>query len=249
MAHHPYRQSPDELRFQPIFDKIPSRHRREDFSAIGGNGFAAKADIRLPQTSLDLILQPIKSAAANEQNMAGINDLFLRLPSALKLQSGLKLRLKVHRIPQRHFRFFHQFQERGLDSAPADVATGDICAGGDLVDLIDVNNAILRNFDVPVRFLHESANEILDISSDVPGFTEFRRISFDKRNTDQVGDMLDQVGLSNPGRSKQQNVSLAVFDSSGSFRVFFFEPVNAIDVVVMVADGNGQASSSLRPVE
>ena len=59
-------------------------------------------------------------------------------------------------------------------------------------------NPATKNFSGTATY-----TKVFDVSSDVSGFAEFRRVGFNKRNPDQVGNMLDQVGLSYPGRAKQ----------------------------------------------
>ena len=131
-------------------------------------------------------------------------------PRSLHFERGLKLRLQIVRAPQRHLRIFHQLQERRLHATSADVATNQISGRRDLVDFIDVDNAELRERDITIRLVHELADKIFHITTDVAGFAELRRVRLDERHFDQIGDVLDQVGFPDAGRADEYHVLLRI---------------------------------------
>src|SRR5207253_11097564 len=111
----------------------------------------------------------------------------------------------------------HQFQEGGLNAATAYVAPAYIGTRRDLVDFVDIDDAILGKLNVPIGLLHQISNKIFNISTYIAGFAEFRCVRLYERNTNQIRDMFDQISFADPGRSEQQNISFAVFNLPGSF--------------------------------
>ena len=143
---------------------------------------------------------------------ARADRLALRFAAALlKFEGGLELRLQIVRAPQRHVGFFHQLEQRGLHAASADVAPDHISGRGDLVDLVDVDDAELREVDVAIGLLHQLAHEIFHVAADVAGLAEFGRVRLDERHLDQLRDVFDQVGFPDAGRPDQNDVLLRVF--------------------------------------
>ena len=90
--------------------------------------------------------------------------------------------------------------------------------------------------DVAVRFLHQLAHEIFHVAADVTGLAELRRVRFHKRNLDQLGDVLDEIGFSDAGRPDENDVLFRVFGLFGAGRVLLLELAQIIDVVVMIAN-------------
>ncbi len=82
----------------------------------------------------------------------------------------------------------------------------------DLVDLVDVDNALLRAFDVAVGRLQEFENDVLDVFSDITGFSQRRRIHYGKRNAQHARERLRQKRLAGAGRADQHDVGFLNLD-------------------------------------
>ena len=172
--------------------------------------------------------------------MARADGFAFRLAALLEFKRRLELALDVIRAPQRHFGFFHQLEEGRLHAATADVAANHVGGGSELVDFVDVDDAELRERDIAVGFLHELPHEIFHVAADVAGLAKFRRVRFDERHLDQIRDVFDQVGFSDAGRADEDDVLFRVFGFLGADGVFAFEPAEVIDVVVVIADRDGE---------
>ena len=68
-------------------------------------------------------------------------------------------------------------------------------AAGNLVDLIDVDDAKLGLFNIPVSLPHQIAYQILHVAAHVAGFAELGGIALDKRDADLFGDQAHHIGL------------------------------------------------------
>ena len=133
--------------------------------------------------------------------------------------------------------FFHWFQQCALNTGTGNVMSNEICTGGNFVDLIDVNDTILGPLDVVVCFAHQVPHKVFHIAPDIAGFAEFCGITFDKRDTDLLGDQFDHVSLAHAGRPDHEDVILdltnhSFFVVAGRFGVF--------DAIEMGADLGGQ---------
>src|SRR5205823_1085049 len=92
----------------------------------------------------DDFVQAAESPADHEENMLGVDGGGLRLFATIRqVHHSLKLAGNVIRSARRHFCFFHQLEEVCLDAAPAHIPATDIGGGGDFVDFVDVNDAVL----------------------------------------------------------------------------------------------------------
>jgi len=95
-----------------------------------------------------------------------------------------------------------------LDTGAGDIGADEISCGGDLVDLVDVNDPILRQLDIVVGLAQEVPHQILHIAADVTGFAEFGGIALDERHSELGGDKLDDIGLADTGRSIMRTLFL-----------------------------------------
>jgi hypothetical protein len=73
---------------------------------------------------------------------------------------------------------------------------------GDLVDFIDVNDSVLREFDVAIGLVDEVAHEILDVAAHVTGLAELRRVRLDERHADQIRDVFDEIRFPDTSRAR-----------------------------------------------
>ena len=146
------------------------------------------------------------------------------------------MRLQIVHAPHRHFRFFHQLEQRRLNAAAADIASNQISGGRYLVDLVNVNDPELRQVHVAVGFVHQLAHQIFHIAANVTGLAELGRVRFHERDLDQIGDVFDQVGLSDAGRSDQNHILFGVLKQLRLLRIFFLELTQIFGVVVMITN-------------
>jgi hypothetical protein len=82
----------------------------------------------------------------------------------------------------------------------------------DLVDLVDVHDALLRLLDVVVALLQELLDDVLDVFADIAGFGQRRRIGDGERHVEQARKRFGQQRLARTGRTDQQDVRLRQFD-------------------------------------
>ena len=81
-----------------------------------------------------------------------------------------------------------------------------------LIDLVNVDDAALRPFDIIVRGLQQLQNDVLDILADIAGFGEGRCIGHGERHINDARQRLGQQRLPAPGGADQQNIRLRQFD-------------------------------------
>ena len=172
--------------------------------------------------------------------MAGADRLAFDLAAPLKFKCRLELTLEIVRAAQRDLGFFHQLEERRLHTAAAHIAAHHVAGGSELVDLVDVNDAKLREANIAIGLMHQLSDEILDVAADITGLAELGRVRLHEGNFNQIGNVLDEVGFSDTGRADEDNVLFRVLGFFGALRVVDFEPANVIDVVIVIAHGNGE---------
>ena len=87
-----------------------------------------------------------------------------------------------------------------------------LSASGDLVDLIDIDDASFSLFDVVVCRLDQLQQYIFDIFADITGFCQCRGISDRERNTQNLSQGPRDVGLAGSCGADHQNIALLNFD-------------------------------------
>ena len=108
-------------------------------------------------------------------------------------------------------------QQRLLHALAGDVA-GDrrvLALAGDLVDLVDVDDARLGLLDVVVGGLDQLEEDVLDVLADVAGLGQGRGVRDGERDVEHAGQRLREVGLAAAGRADQQDVGLGDVDRLG----------------------------------
>ena len=111
-------------------------------------------------------------------------------------------------------RALEDLQERLLHAFTGDV-TGDrrvLTLAGDLVDLIDVDDAGFGLLHVVVGGLDELEEDVLDILADIARLGERRCIGNRERNVEHAGKGLGQERLARTGRAEEQDVRLGQLD-------------------------------------
>src|SRR3989440_5278919 len=204
-GHH--RQTPDELRDQAVLDQVLGLDVVEqiapvraviDVAHLGG-----EADTALLRPVENDLLEAREGAAANEQDIAGVD-----------LQEFLLRVLAAALRRDRRDRALDELQQRLLHALARDVAgdRGVVRLARDLVDLIDVDDAGLRLLDVVIALLQQLLDDVLDVLADVAGFGERGRVGNGERYVQEARQGLREQGLAAAGGADQQNVALGDLD-------------------------------------
>ena len=101
---------------------------------------------------------------------------------------------------------------------------------GDLVDLVDVDDAAFSLLDVVVGCFEQTHEDVFDVFADVAGFGQCRRVGDRERNAEGLGKRLHEVSLAGAGGSDHQNIALLKLDIGIGY---------AVDTLVVVVDGHG----------
>ena len=117
---------------------------------------------------------------------------------------------------------------RPLTSRPVELP-----AGGDLVDLVNVDDAVLGARHVAVRQPHQVAHHVLDVAAHVAGLGELRGVGLDERHANQVRRAANQEGLAHARRPDEDDVLLGVIR-----RLLPFE--RQPDMVIVIAQRHAQ---------
>ncbi len=114
-------------------------------------------------------------------------------------------------------RAFQDFQQRLLHAFAADVAgdRGIFVFLGDLVDLVDVNDALLGFADVAVGGLEQLQDDVLDVFADVAGLGKRGGIHDGEGHIEHARKRLRQQRLAGAGRADEQNVGFRKLDFAG----------------------------------
>ena len=131
--------------------------------------------------------------------------------------------------------------EQGLLHALARDVPGDggvVGLAGDLVDLVDVDDARLGLLDVEVGGLDELEEDVLHVLAHVAGLGEGGRVGDGERHVEDAGQGLRQQGLAAPGGPEEEDVGLLQLD------VAVFERAH-VHALVVVVDGHRQGALGL----
>jgi hypothetical protein len=131
-----------------------------------------ETDARLLGAVLDDLFQPVERPAADEQDVRRVDlqEVLVRmLAPPLRRHAG-------HRA-------FDQLQQRLLHAFARHVArdAGVVRLAGDLVDLVDVDDAALRPLDVVVAVLQQLLDDVLDVLADVASLGQRGGVGDDER--------------------------------------------------------------------
>ena len=129
-------------------------------------------------------------------------------------------------------------EQRLLHALAGDVARDRrvLALAGDLVDLVDVDDARLGLLDVVVGGLDELEEDVLDVLADVAGLGQGRRVGDGERDVEHLGERLGQVGLARARRPDEQDVGLRDVDVV----VVALGALTGLDALVVVVDGDGE---------
>ena len=123
-------------------------------------------------------------------------------------------------------------EQRLLHALAAHVARDrDVARGAtDLVDLVDVDDALLRTLDIEVRVLQQAQQDVLYVLADVTRFGEGRRIRDCERNVEDARERARQERLARARGAHEQDVAL--------LEIEFGVLVARVQTAVVAVDGD-----------
>ena len=130
---------------------------------------------------------------------------------------------------------FENLQQRLLHAFTRDVA-GDrriLVLAADLVDFVDVDDALLRLLDVATGGLQQLQDDVLDVLADVARFGERGGVDNRERDGEELGQRLREQRLAGAGRADQQDVRLVQLDFVAAARRLL-----DLDPLVVIVDGD-----------
>src|SRR6185436_15203162 len=222
-----HRQAADELGDEAELDEVLGHHAVEQVAGLVLLLLAdvgAEAHGLLVEPALDLLGQADEGAAADEEDVGGVDlqELLVRVLAAA-------LRRHVAHRP------LEDLQQRLLHALAGDVA-GDrrvVALATDLVHLVEVDDALLRLFLVVPRRLVELENDVLDVLADVAGLGEGGGVGDGERDVEDLGEGLREQRLAGAGRPDQQDVALLQLDVGA-------HALGVLDALVVVVDRDGE---------
>ena len=200
------RQTADELGDEPELQQVLGQHPGEQLAHVPlvlALDLRAEAHALLADAPLDDLLQPGEGATADEQDVRGVDgqELLVRmLAPALRRHAG---RGALEDLQQclLHALARHVPGDRGV-----------VGLAGDLVDLVDVDDARLGLLDVEIGRLDELEEDVLHVLAHVAGLGESGSVGDGERHVEDAGQGLRQQGLAAAGGAEQQDVGLLQLD-------------------------------------
>ena len=106
------------------------------------------------------------------------------------------------------------FSKRLLHAFAGDIARdGDVLGlAGDLVDLVDVNDAALGALHVVIGVLQQAQDDVLDVLAHVAGLGQRGGVGDGERHVQDLRQRAGQQGLARAGRADHQDVALLDLD-------------------------------------
>src|SRR5229473_3162073 len=201
------RQPPDELRYQPVLDKVFGFDRPQDLAdvlaVLQASHVRAEADAALLGAAADDLLQAVERSAADEQDVGGVH-----------LHEILVGMLAAALRPHGRDRPLDQLQQRLLHALAGNVP-GDrrvVGLAADLVDLVDIDDAALRPLDVVVGRLQQLQDDVLDVLADVTCFRQGGGVRHGEGHVEDARQRLRQQRLAGAGRPDQQDIRFRQLD-------------------------------------
>lgn len=204
-GHH--RKPADELWDQAELQEVLRLDLAQDLAGapvVGAAHIGAEADRRALAACGDDLLEPGEGAAADEQDVGGVD-----------LQELLLWVLATALGRHRGDRPLHDLEQSLLHALAGDVAgdRGVVRLAADLVDLVDVDDAALRPLDVVVGRLQELQDDVLDVLAHITGLGERRRIRHRERHVEDPGKRLGEQRLPEPVGPISRMFDLAISTS------------------------------------
>ena len=201
-----HRQAADEFGDQTELEQIFRLDVAEDLAGLAvlrRLHLGAEADRGGPAACRDDLLEAGKGAAANEQDVGGVD-----------LQEFLLGMLAAALRRHRGDGALHDLQQGLLHAFARDVAgdRGVVGLAADLVDFVDIDDAALGPLDIVVGGLQQLEDDVLDVLADIAGFGQGRRVGHGEGHVENARQRLREQRLAGTGRADQQDVRLGEFD-------------------------------------
>src|SRR5581483_4504470 len=137
------------------------------------------AERLLADAALDHLLEADERAAADEEDVGRVDleELLVRvLPAALRRHVGDGA--------------LEDLEQRLLHALAGDVARNRrvLVLAADLVDFVDVDDALLALLDVAAGRLQELEDDVLDVLADIAGFGQRRRVDDGEGDGEELGE-------------------------------------------------------------
>src|SRR5215213_3971139 len=177
----------------------------------------------ITQSSPDYFFESDESAAANKKNIRGVDreEFLVRV-----LATTLRRHVRDSPFKDLQQRLLHTFTRHITRDRRVLILTTN------LIDLVDVDDALLRAFDVTVRRLQEFENDVLDVFTNVARFSQRRRIDDRERHREHARECLCKQRLARAGRTDQQDVGFLDLDIRTT--------TSELDSFVVLIDGDGE---------
>ena len=190
----------------PILDQVLGHDLGEVVGGVDlglGAHLGAEAQPALADAVGDDLLQTGERTGHDEQHVGRVDldELLVRVLAAA---------LRRHR----RLGALQDLQQRLLHAFTGDVA-GDrrvLALAGDLVDLVDVDDAGLGALDVVVGGLDQFEQNVLHVFTDIAGLGQRGGVGDRERDVEHLGQGLGQVGLAAAGGPQHQDVGLGQLD-------------------------------------
>src|SRR5215469_7802555 len=218
----------DKLGNQAVTDQIAGLHLFEQFRVAAlRRGGCANVRMEAQGAAADALLENLfqnhERATADKENVRGVHRgkfLVGMLAAALGRHIGDGP--------------FENLEQSLLDALTADVAGdgGVFVLLGDLVDFVDIDDALLGFLDVAVGGLQQLQNNVFDVFANVASFGERGGVDDSKGHIEHAGKGLGQQGFSGARRADQKDIGLAELDFA---RLLVEE-----DAFVVVVDSDGE---------
>ena len=172
----------------------------------------------------DHFLQAHESAAADEQDVRSIHrrEFLVRM-----LAAALRWNIGNGAFQDLEQRLLHAFARHVAGNGRVFVLPAD------LIDLVDIDDALLAPLDVAIGRLQQLEDDILYILAHVTGFGEGGGVHNGERHIQDARQGLGHQGLAGAGGADQQNIGLGKLDLG------IAHPVH-MDAFAVVVDGHRQ---------
>src|SRR5579863_3597152 len=184
------REAADKFGDQAVANQIAGLHLLQQFGVAAllgtGAGLGMEAERAAADALFDELFEADERAATNKENVGGVHrgEFLVRMLAATL---------------GRHVgdRAFENLEERLLDAFAADIAGdgGVFVLLGDLVDFVDIDDALLGLLDVAVGGLQQLQDDVFDVLADVTGFGERGGVHDGEGNVEHAGKRLGQQGF------------------------------------------------------
>src|SRR5208337_2745062 len=220
-------QAPHKFGDQAVADEVAGLHLFENLGIAalrrGGSGVGVKTQRMLANAAFDDLLQPDEGPTAYKQDIRRVHRgkfLVRVLAATLRRHVGNGA--------------FENLEQGLLHALAADIAGdgGILVLLGDLVDFVDIDDALLGLLHIAIGGLQELQDDVLDVLTDVAGFGKGGGVHDGEWNVEHAGKGLRNERLARARGTDQDNIGLAEFHFTG-----LFVEENALVVVV---NGHGE---------